>query len=349
MPVVPNAIERLVFLRLHRAPAPFLDLFGAAGFRAAVLALDLGVFDALASEARTPADLAAALDLDERGLETLLRFLEPLGYVSRSGDAYEATRLTRTWLAPADRSDVGPWLTFWDELVFPYWADHLETAVREGEPPRSIYKWFDEEPGRWETAQAGFLAVARLTAPEVVDRVWIPADATRLLDVGGGHGHYSVAFCRTTPGLAATVFDTPAAGVFAREIAAAAGYGDRVEFVGGDYLADDLPECDVALVFNVVHAHDPGENVRLFERVRAALGPGGRVVVMDQFEGDSYFPTVETALGFVALTYLVTLGGRTYPADDVEVWLRDAGFVDVRRTDLRGAPGLSLLEADVEG
>lgn len=347
MPVNPNVVERLLWLRLNRAPAPFLDLFGAGGFRAAALALDLDVFRELAREPRTPADLARDLDLDERGLRVLLRFLKTLGYVSPSGAGYEVTSMTRAWLAPGERTDVGPWLSFWDELVFPYWEAHLEQVVREGAPPRTIYEWFDDDPARWETAQRGFLAVARLSAPEVVDRVSLPDGATTLLDVGGGHGYFSSALCSAYPELSATVYDTPEVESIVRETATSSGLGDRLEFVPGDYFADDLPDCDLALLFNVIHAHAPAENLALLERVRSALVPGGRIVVMDQFEGSSRLPTVETALGFVALAYLVTLGGRTYPAGDVEGWLRDAGFVDVRRTNLRRAPGVSLLAADV--
>lgn len=347
MPVDPNALERLLWLRLNRAPGPFLDLFGAGGFRAASVALELDVFRALAREPRSPPDLARDLDLDEHGVAVLLRFLDSLGYVSRSGATYEVTPMTRAWLAPGDRTDVGPWLRFWDELVFPYWDEHLEAVVREGEPPRSIYEWFDDEPARWETAQRGFLAVARLTAPEVVDRVSLPEDAATLLDVGGGHGYFSAAFCREHPDLSATVFDTSEVASVVRETATDAGVGDRLAFTAGDYVSEPLPDADVALLFNVIHAHSPAENVALFERVRSALGPGGRIVVLDQFEDASWFSTVETALGFVALTYLVTLGGQTYPGEAVEGWLREAGFARVRRTNLRRAPGVSLLEADV--
>lgn len=347
MPVHTNALERLLWLRLNRAPGPFLDLFGAGGFRAAAIALELDVFQELAREPRKPADLARKLDLDERGLAVLLRFLEPLGYVSQSGEKIEITPMTRAWLAPGDRTDVGPWLRFWDELVFPYWDAHLEEVVREGEPPQTIYEWFDEDPARWETAQRGFLAVARLTAPEVVDRVSLPGGTTCLLDIGGGHGYVSRTFCLEHPDLSATVFDIPSVESVVRETANAADLGDRLTFTAGDYFSDALPDADVALLFNVIHAHSPAENRALFERVRTALGPDGRIVVMDQFEDSSWFSTVETALGFVALTYLVTLGGRTYPGEDVENWLRGAGFVDVRRTNLRRAPGVSLLEADV--
>lgn len=347
MPVNPNVLERLLWLRLNRAPGPFLDLFSAAGFRAATIALELGVFRELSHEPRTPTDLAQELDLDERGLEVLLRFLDPMGYVSQSGDEYEVTPMTRTWLAPGDKTDIGPWLRFWDELVFPYWEAHLEEVLREGEPPRTIYEWFDEEPTRWQTAQQGFLAVARLTAPEVVDRISLPDETTSLLDVGGGHGYFSKAFCQENPDLSATVFDSSEVESNVRETATSASLGDRLTFTAGDYFSDDLPNADVALLFNVIHAHTPAENLALLKRVRAALSPAGRIVVMDQFEDSSRFSTVETALGFVALTYLVTLGGQTYPGGDVESWLREAGFGHVRRTNLRRAPGVSLFEADV--
>lgn len=347
MPVTPNAIERLLWLRLNRAPAPFLDLFSAGGFRACTVALDLGIFQTLSGKPRTPENLAGELDLDARAVKVLLRFLDSLGYVSRSGEKYKITEMTRVWIAPSNRTNIGPWLSFWDELVFPYWEAHLEQVVRTGEPPQTIYDWFDEEPARWKTAQRGFLAVARLTAPEVVDRVSLPDNVTSLLDVGGGHGHFSKAFCLKNPDLSATVFDTTEVESIVRETATSAGLGDRLTFTAGDYFSNNLPNSDVALLFNVIHAHTPAENLELFERVQSALGPDGRILVMDQFEDSSWFSTVETALGFVALTYLVTLGGQTYPGDEVESWLREAGFVHVRRTNLRRAPGVSLLEADV--
>lgn len=137
-----------------------------------------------------------------------------------------------------------------------------------------------------------------------------------------GHGLYSVEFCRTTPELEATVFDTPAAESVVRETVADEGNSDCIAFVGGDSLTDNLPDGDIALVFNVIHSPGSGENTGLFERIRTALTPGGRVVVMDPFDEDSWFPPVETVLRSVALTYLATLGGRAYPAADVGSWLR---------------------------
>lgn len=235
--------------------------------------------------------------------------------------------------------------------MFPFWERNLETAVREGEPTRTLYEWCDERPERWETAQRGFRAAASVLADGVAGKVTVPAGSARLLDVGGGHGLYSVELCRRHPDLSATVFDRPAALDVAREEIAAAGLGDRVDVRGGDYETDDLGSgYDLALVFNVTHAHDPAETVALFERVADALAPGGRIAVLDQFEGSGRTPVGEAGVGFVGLTYLVTLGATLHRYEDVVGWLRTAGFEDANRTPIRRAgPGNTLVEATKPG
>jgi hypothetical protein len=60
MPVTPNLLERLLLFRLDRGPAPILDLFDAAGFKSVALALEVGLFEALADdETPLPAETLA--------------------------------------------------------------------------------------------------------------------------------------------------------------------------------------------------------------------------------------------------------------------------------------------------
>ena len=347
MPTDPNLLERLLLFRLNRGPAPVLDLFGAGSFEALTMALDLGLFEALADGPATPAALAARFEGDERGLRTLLAFLAAQGYVAETDGRYRNTAMTTKWLTTASDTNVAPWLSFWNELVFPFWEQHLERAVLDGAPPVTIYEWFDEEPTRWETAQAGFRAAATLLVDEVTESVDVPTGASRLLDVGGGHGLYAVELCRAHPDLTATVFDNADALEAARREIRAAGVEERVDTTPGDYWTDDLGTgYDVALVFNVVHAHDDAANRRLLRRVAGALKPGGTVAVLDQFAGSARTPVGRTGLGFIGLTYLATLGAETHPHEAVAEWLRAAGFEDVRRTPIRRAgPGNTLVQA----
>jgi len=279
-----------------------LDLFGAAGFESVTLALRIDVFETLAAAdgALSPVELADRVDAHPDGVAMLCNFLVAEGYLATAGsrgrDRYRLTPMTERWLLAESETDMGPWLTFWDELVFPFWERELETAVREGEPSQSIYEWFGEAPGRWETAQEGFRATASL-----------------LLDVGGGHGLYAMELCRRYPELSATIFDFPGA-IEAISDGIPADLSGRVDTLAGDYRTDDLGEgYDLALLFNVIHAHDPEENTELFGRVADALAPGGRIAVLDQWEGSGRTPVGRTGLRFVALTYLTTLGAASTP------------------------------------
>lgn len=322
-----------------------LDLVAGAGQRAVALALDIGLFEALAEGPATAADLAGPLDCDPDGLRPMLGFLAALGYVTRDGDRFSNTAMTEAWLREEPGS-VASWLTFWAEVVFPFWDAHLESSVRTGGPPLTLYEWLDDHPEYWQTAHEGFGAVAEVVAPTVVDDLALTADA-RVLDVGGGHGRYAAELAARHPDVRVTVLDTKPARDVAEDTAARHGVADRVSFRVADYESDSLGEgYDVALLFNVVHAHDGSENTALFERVRQALAPGGRLYVLDQFEGTGRTSLARATIGFVDLTYLVTLGQRAHDEADVRAWLADAGFAVRDRTSFLTAPGLSLLAAE---
>lgn len=344
MPVVPNTLERLAFLRLNRGPGPFLDLLSTGSFHAATAAIDRGVFEALADGPRSVASLAETVSADPAVLESLCDLLVAGGYLDRSDDDYRNTGMTRRWLTDAEGTNMAPWLTAWDEVVLPFWEREMATVLREGAPSVDIYTWA-AETGRADTLHAGFRAAARLASEDALTVVGVPDGETRLLDVGGGHGLYAVAFAGANPDLTATVVDLEAARETCEDTIAAEGVTDRITFRAGDYLVDDLgSDYDLALAFNVLHAHDTETNRDLLGRVFDALGPGGRVAVLEEFTGEGPTPIARTATLFVDLTYRVTLGARTYPSADVEGWLRDAGFENVRTKRTRTGVGFVLGE-----
>lgn len=347
MPVNLNLLERLVLFRLNKGPAPMLDLFGAAGFESVSLALELDLFELLADAetSLSAGTLADRIDAHPDGIAILCEFLVTEGYLTAVEDGYQLTAMTETWLLANSEMNLGPWLTFWNELVFPFWERELETAIRSGKPSQSIYDWFDEEPERWVVAQDGFRATASLLVDDVADAVPVPDGTSRLIDIGGGHGLYTMELCQRHSNLSATIFDVRGA-VEAISDDIPVELAERISTRAGDYRTNDLGEgYDLALLFNVVHAHDPAENVALFERTADALGPNGRVIVLDQWEGSGRTPVSRAGLRFVALTYLTTLGATVYAHEEVVSWLREAGFTDIDRQSVGPLSGLALIEA----
>ena len=65
----------------------------------------------------------------------------------------------------------------------------------------------------WERYQRAMRAIAGLGATELARRVSLPTRARAMLDIGGSHGYYAVAFCRRHPRLRATVLERPEAHV----------------------------------------------------------------------------------------------------------------------------------------
>lgn len=326
MPIMPNLLERTYMLRLNRGVPPMLDLFGGMSLEAAITAADLGVFAALADDPATPSELGDRLDADSEGLAVLLAYLERAGYLTVQDEQYALSEITETWvLASSDRS-YQRYFRFWREVLYPFWREHAADAIREGGPPRSVYDWLDDHPERWPVAQDAFALTAERIADEIAEQLAIPTNGS-VLDVGGGHGLYSIAICDHEPSVTATVFDDPAVREMAASNIDAAELDDRIAFQAGDYEQDDLAgDYDAALAFNIVHGNDPGTNRQLFQQLAEAVRSGGQLAILDQFGDESRVSIANTGTRFLDLTYFVALGGRTYHTDTVEDWLADAGF-----------------------
>lgn len=344
MPIVPNAYERAA-LRLNQAPGLLLDYMGTLAFRTVTVALEMGVFEALAAGSRRPAELARELGTDERGTEALLMALDGLGYVFHFRGRYRNAPQASKWLLRSSPVSLVEPARFFQSTAFELWQG-LEESIRGGQPREPLYAALEKWPNLSHDFQSWLEVIAQLVGDEIVSKASLTQHARRLLDVGGGHGRYSIAFCRRYPQLKATIVDLPGALQVARTNVAEAGLEERITLEEADYLRDRLDSnFDVALVFNVLHAHDPDTNRELVDKLATALNPGGLIVVWEQFTNTIAGPMSTAFNGLLALGYHHLMGGRMYRSDDVERWLTVAGFRGLRRVGLLRAPGSSLILA----
>ncbi|MFG1702144.1 methyltransferase [Nonomuraea sp. M3C6] len=318
MPLFFNALEAAAH-RLSIVP-PMFDYFNALGLHALIAAARMRVFDALRERPSTCDELAATLNLDPRSAEVLLRVLAGLGYLRARRGRYRLTRTSRLWFTTDSPTSLVAGLEFWERTACVIWP-RLEKSVRDGSPATPFYALLESDPELSRSFQAWTAAVARRQAPATARVIPVPRGARQVLDVGGGHGLFSVELLRRHPDLRATVLDLPQA------LEAAADH-PRLVARAGSFLEDDLGEgYDVVLLFNIVHGLDDQETARLFRRLAAALNPGGTIVVGDQFD-DSIMPgrASRTLLGLLDLNYRVAAGGRVRGFREVARLLEGAGF-----------------------
>jgi ubiquinone/menaquinone biosynthesis C-methylase UbiE len=343
----PKGLVEWLLVKANQIPVPLIESFSAMMNAKAILAAnEIGLFNALAEHPLPARVLAKHLGVSVRGISDLADALCANGYLAREGERVTLTEISRKWLVRSSPAYIGNMLEHVNDL-WPVWAD-LEEAVRKGAAPRSNYQnWLKDKEYHHILRRhiLGLHDMARFTAPEITRTVTLARRAKRLLDIGGGHGGYSIAFCEKYPSLSSTVFDLKPTSEIGREIVEGERMQDRVKFKVGDFLTDDFgTDYDAALYFNIIHNYSEEDNRRVLARVASALKKGGRLVVWDMFKEKEGVPDFQPAL--MALHMLVSSGGTTYPIATVNGWLREAGFDRLRRKETRTAPGLSLIIAE---
>lgn len=343
MPILPNWIERTVFLTLNQGPGPVLDIWNAVAFRAVLAAVRLNVFESLADGKMTATDLARRINADVRGVAALLDVLASLGYVAREGECHANTAMTTKWMLRHSPSNFAPYFRYWGVMLAKMMGN-LEDSIRQGRAPVNLYEWIEHEPETSRDFQEAMSALARFTLDEVVGKLKLPASARRLLDLGGGHAMYSIALCQKYPQLTATAFDSPQALATGCENIVAHKMQEQVTTQAGNFVRDDLGSgYDVALLFNIIHGNSPEENVALFRKVAFALNPGGRLVVLEQLAGKAPLPMGNAVNSILGLSYFHLLDGRLCSFHEVARWFTESGFGTPRRINLLKAAGSSLI------
>jgi len=336
-----NPLEWLL-LRAGMMPVPLLDgYWGMAVSRTIITAAELGVFDALAKQPMTAAELADALGCDLSGIEILLGALNGARYLTRRDGRYSNGRVVRRWLTDGALVHLRESLLFFGDL----WEamSELTNLVRTGAVDNLHYA--DRSPEFWNRYLRGLAAFAPLVAPEIARKAHLPAKPARLLDVGGGHGLFAAAFVRRHPGLSADVLDLPEACAIGREVIAEAGLADRVAFREADARTDPWGTgYDAVLLFNLVHNLTPEESQEAMRNAHAALRPGGVLVVLDSEyrEGGG---DVSLTAGLNEMMFYLTSGTRVYPERLIRRWMTDAGFTKTVTRHLIGMPMMVLMTA----
>ncbi len=332
-------------LYLNKGPAPMLDIAGAMTAKAVFVAIRLGVFEALEMEATSVKSLCSQLDVGERGLAQLLKTLEVTGYLTCSGDSYDLTPMSRTWLLSSSSCDISDMFGFFDDMGKRW--DHLEEAVRLGDSAHSGSKWLGEQEGAWNRYHAGLRGLARLVGPEILRCAPLSGSPKRLLDIGGGHGLFSVFYCRKYPLLKATVLDWALAKDDAESTIAAEQMQDQVSFVEGDFHSYEPEQpFDVVLAFNFIRVLPAEQLPSAFSRIGNLLSAQGQLVIMDELGDVPSGSFSEVIKNLRKLEIFNSVKGQSPAADVIIELLRDSGFSNVRFAQPRRTAGLGMVLAE---
>ena len=153
---------------------------------------------------------------------------------------------------------------------------------------------------------------------------------------------FSMAMCDRHPSLTATVLDLPPSAAVGRQIVAEQGYAERISFREGDVFElglGDAERLDVVSVFNLAHHLPEERNRELCRMARAALRPGGCMVIGDSARPEPGEPVSEHG-AISSLLFYAWSHSRNFTPSEISGWMADAGF-----DRGRGAPQRALALA----
>jgi|AGTN01.2.fsa_nt_gi Predicted O-methyltransferase len=210
------------------------------------LATDLGLFPMIRRETTLPT-LSAMMGIDEPFVKYLMDVLCSFGYVeavpaSNGTIAYRSTPVSVQYL------DSGSPLFIGKEIL-----ESCETGALVGGYARNGPVTPSIDKSYWlESRIRSIAGVALLGGLQSTMAAVDLSGRQRLLDIGGGHGLYSIFFTKKYPGLKATIVELPDVAAVARDYVRRCDAEGSVNIVEADYH-DFRPEClyDVVFISNV--------------------------------------------------------------------------------------------------
>jgi 2-polyprenyl-3-methyl-5-hydroxy-6-metoxy-1,4-benzoquinol methylase len=339
--IVPeNLVERIALI-FNLAPLPLVDTqvnFNVA--RTIMAGSNLGIFDSIGNGNKSSAQVIADCHTHPEATRQLLDTLVGIGYLRWKDEKYSVTPRYRKWMLRKNAANVASKLAF--QVTEWEWMNRLDDYVRTGVPV-DIHGSMNEQ--EWASYQEGMRDLSVTTATELAKKLKLPAGSSRMLDIGGSHGLFSIELCRRNPGLQSTILELPDAIPQASEIARRNG-GDRVKYQAGNALKDDLGEneYDLIMINNVVHHFTEEENRMLAQKIAKALKPRGLYAI-----GDFMRATRPGEGGVVGSTsglyFSLTSSSGAWSLKEMQSWQSAAGLQPRKPVTLLTLPGWKMAVA----
>lgn len=314
---------KTLYDHLTISPEPILQMAeNNQLYQVVSVACQLALFEAL-TQKQSARDLARRKRLDEVTTIRLLDILTHLGYLEENDGLYQISRIAENYLQP-------------NNLL--YLGHHFSPDFPPGSLGFQIMNRLEKYPGckkspepDWNPERLRQIGVSSLNGSIQATIAAIDLSNTRqLLDLGGGHGFYSIALAQKYPALSVTLFDLPQIVALTQEYVQEFRVADRISLVAGDFLQEDIGTgYDAVLCANILHGT---KRAIILDKVWHALNHGGRIIVKCRIADCP--ATLANALA--KLIWQVRGGKELFPRAEWHGFLADSGFEAIETHNIHG-------------
>ena len=308
--------------------------------------VEIGVPDQLVKGARRCSDIAREAGVSEDGIYRLLRALASLGlFVESAGRRFKLTGMGQMLRRDHPESLAGFARFVGHDSTWRPWGQ-LDYSVKTGMPAFDhvfnvpIFEYYSRNPEAaavFDDAMTSISAAEARAASDAYDFKGVDT----LMDVAGGHGLLLATVLRRQKKMRGVLFDLPHVAAGAAATFARAGITGRVRVESGDFFKELPSGADAIIMKHIVHDWDDDSATQILQACHRALGPRGKVLIVDTVVPSGNTPHYGKLLDLEML--VLTPRGRERTKAEFAKLLRDAGFRLSRVIQTDGP--LSIVEA----
>jgi len=273
--------------------------------------------------------------------EKFLNALVAMGLLAKEDSLYSNTPLASTCLMKDRPFFQGNMLELMYKSRGERWAN-LGKCLKEGpsKPDGNKNQVFN---GKFIVAMAeGAMRGDLHQTVKVVSKLPEFSRSKKLVDLGGGHGLYAIAFSQANPELESVVFDLPQVSETTKVYIDEYEMQSQVKAVPGDYIKDDWGKG-----YDIVFASDAlykpkKELLPVLRKIRDSLNPGGLFISKHWMINKERTSPDTTVLFDLMLSLTRGFSGYTYSTEESVELFKHAGF-DVETFDISSPSKPSVI------
>jgi len=298
-------------------------------------AVELGIFAELSEQEKDIDTLSEKLSCSPFHMEALLCSLVGMGLLCKKNNGYSLHPDQKAFLDPSSPDSMLGAFAFNQDLAG-LWMK-LPECIRSGTPALPNNPHLGSDPKRTRRFVEGMHSRAGLMARNLLPCL-TPAPDSKILDVGGGPGTFSLKLAERDSTLRITVLDLPPIVAAAAEIHAGKSALECLRFQGGDYHTCDFPqEQDYLLYCGALHQEPESGIDDLLKKMYIALRPGGTLVVVDLMLNADRCTPVYSSLFHINMM-LMRPHSNVYSSDELLARMKTAGFSTLTTFDVPETP-----------
>jgi hypothetical protein len=312
--------------------------------QAIYVAAKLELADKLSAGPKTAAELAAATNTNEGALYRVLRALASIGVLGQSSDGKFANSPLSEPLRKGIDDSQWAMAVMMGEEHYDAWGKLLY-SVQTGQGSfrhlfgEGVFEHLSKHPQQAAVFDAAMSSIHGKETALMADAYDFGQFQT-ICDVGGGNGSTLSTILQRNPKLQGVLFDLAHVVERARPKVAEAGVADRCQFVSGDFFQQVNVTANAIMMRHIIHDWDDARCITILKNCRDAVGPKGKVLVVESIVPSGNEP------GFVKwldLTMLVIPEGKERTEAEYRELFAAAGLKLERVVHTAGE--LDILEA----